>query len=102
MPTFTNESDPLEVMKNLLEDNWVVFEDIPKPANILVANDPNDPISRVNLNKGDYVIIRAEAQETIRGRGNYHYYDRIYQVSIEFATKESRQRLKRFGYCRRR
>jgi len=91
------EKDPLEIMRKLLDDNWVSYEDAPKPYDIIVQNDPNDPKLRVDLNLGDIVIIKMDGAEMIRQRSNFQYFDRAFPISIEFRTKVSRKRLRNMG-----
>lgn len=91
--SFTEESEPLSDFKDLLEDNWVSYQEIPK-ANIIIANDLDEAISRINLMDSDYIIISMSGNEDIRYRGNIVYYDRIFPVALNMLTKESRQRLR--------
>ena len=91
---YVSESEPLDTIRDLLDDNWVEFEDIPRP-NFVITNESDElAFARVNLNEGDYIIIRPEGAESIRLRGNISYYDRAYPISLEILTMESRQRLR--------
>ncbi len=90
---YTSESIPEDSLSTLLDDNWVEYEQIPKPQ-IIVANLPEEPYARFDMNLGDAIIIRSEVPEQIRYRGNITYIDRIYTLNISIWTKESRQRLR--------
>ena len=88
-----DETEPLETMRSLLESNWVSYQEIPKPS-IIIANDPEEPISRIDLNFGDYMVITSPSAEQVRYRGNVSYIDRIFPIMITCYTKESRQRMR--------
>lgn len=89
---YVAEVVPESTMKDLIEDNWVDYLDTPKP-DILIANDPDEAISRFDLNNGDVIVIRGDPEQ-IRPRGNFTYYDRIQGLNISFYTMKDRQRLK--------
>lgn len=91
--TWSDETEPMETLRDLLNDNWVSYLEVPKP-DILIANDPDAAISRVDMNFGDYVIISMSGNEDIRMRGNFSYYDRVFPISLNILTKESRQRMR--------
>ena len=91
---FVEESEPLSTIQSLLNDNWVSYSESPLPE-IIIANDPEETISRVDfMNMGDYIIISMSGNEDIRYRGNVTYYDRIFPIALNVLTKESRQRLR--------
>lgn len=87
------ESEPLTVFRNLLEDNWVEYKEIPKPI-FVITNNPEEAIARIDLNRGDYIVIRIDAPESIKYRGNIQYYDRIFSIVLDLWTKKDRQRLR--------
>ena len=91
--SFIEESEPLEIMKSLLEDNWVEYRETPKPI-VLVANSSDEPYARFDMNEGDHIILRMGAPEIVRYRGNITYHDRIYSMGLSIWTKESRERLR--------
>lgn len=93
MATYIAESEPLSDFKTLLEDNWVDYIDVPKP-NVVIANDPEETVARVNLQDGDYVIISYSSSEQIRPRGNFTYEDHIVSILFTFLTKKDRQRMR--------
>jgi len=93
MSPFVEESEPLETLKDLLNDNWVSYQECPLPE-ILVVNDPDEAISRINLMDNDYVVISMSGNEEIRPRGNFAYNDRIFPIALNILTKESRQRMR--------
>ena len=95
--SYTKESVPEETLKELLETYWTDFEKIPQP-NIIIKNDSTDPFSRVDLHTGDYLVIKSESPEEVRYRGNITYYDRIYQLTMEFRTMQDRQRIRDAWY----
>ena len=93
MGNYTAENEPLEDMKELLEDNWEQFKEHPLPI-VVISNDPDDAASRINLNEGDHIIIKMEGSENIKYRGNIKYRDSTFPIVLEVQTKESRQRLR--------
>ena len=95
-PTYTAESDPLDEMKTLIEDNWVGFKEIGLPQ-IIVANDPSDPVLRLELNLGDAIVIKMAGTETLKQVANFNYYNRFFPIVIEIYTKVSRQRMRDLG-----
>jgi hypothetical protein len=90
---FLEESDPCETMRVLLDENWVEYQEVPKPE-IIVMNDDSDPVARFNNSETDFIIISMGGPERIQYRGNIVYHDRVYPLTISFYTKESRQRLR--------
>ena len=96
MATFVNESDPVAEMRKLLVTHWKGFRETNMPQ-ILVANDPEDPRVRADLNFGDVIVIRQDGLEQLRQRYNFTYYDRIFPMQIEIYTKQSRQRMRNLG-----
>jgi hypothetical protein len=94
---WTEELDPLEVLKDLLNDNWVDHEETPKPREILVQNEVDNTTARFDLTLGDVIVIKMEGMEQIKQRGNFQYFDRAFPIMIEFYTKESRSRLRNLG-----
>ena len=95
-PTYTAESDPLDEMKTLIEDNWVGFKEIGLPQ-IIVANDPSDPVLRLELNLGDAIVIKMAGTETLKQVANFNYYNRFFPIVVEIYTKVSRQRMRDLG-----
>jgi len=93
---YTEESDPLKDMKTLIEDNWIAFKEIGVPQ-VLVANDPTDPILRLELNLGDAIVIKMDGAEQLKQRANFNYYDRVFPVIVEIYTRVSRQRMRDLG-----
>lgn len=91
--SFVEESEPLETFKDLLNDNWVSYQEIPVPT-IIIANDPDEAISRISLMDSDYIIISAGTGGQIKMRGNWTYYDKTFEIMLNILTKESRQRLR--------
>ena len=96
MVAFSSESDPLDEMKTLLEDNWVAFRDITTPQ-IIIPNETDNTVSRMDLNLGDTVVIKMDGTETLKQRANFKYYDRLFPIIIEIYTKHSRQRMRDLG-----
>jgi len=93
MGNWSNEVEPLQDFKNLLDENWVEYSDIPKPY-LLIVNDVDEAISRINLNESDYLLISVGSGEQYRMRGNWTYYDKIFEIVFNVLTKENRQRLR--------
>ncbi len=94
--SFTSEAEPLESMKDLLKDSWKAYYEVKMPQ-IVIANDPNEPKLRAELNNGDLIILKMEGAEQLKQRANFMYYDRIFPMSIEIYTKVSRQRMRDLG-----
>ena len=90
---WTDEVEQLSAMKELLDTYWVAYEEIPKPE-LVIVNDVDEAISRVNIGYGDYVLISIASPEQIRPRGNFTYQDRISSIMFSILTKESRQRMR--------
>ncbi len=93
MSTYTKEVMPVDVMKDLLDDNWIQWGEVPKPL-LIIVNDPEEPRIRENLTNGDVITIRMEGAESIKLRGNISYYDRTFPIALEIWTMEDRQRLR--------
>ena len=74
-----------------LNTNWNA-SNVVKP--VLVEMAGTDSITRIDLNRGDYVIARpgSPTLEEIP-LGNWKYINRTYNITIELQTKNSRQRL---------
>lgn len=88
-----NSDEPLGDMKTLLDTNWVEYRDAPKPY-LLIVNDVDEAISRINLNESDYLLIRQDGPEQEKYRGNISYHDLIFPIGISIITKENRQRMR--------
>ena len=86
-----NEPIPTLVVLTLLEDNWDEG-DVIKPQ-LIEVNAPNTNKLRLDLTKGDAVLIKLGAGRNERWRGNWSWKDIVDYVEIEMFTKESRQRL---------
>ncbi len=89
--SLTIESEPLSDLKDLLNDYWEETKDFPKPQ-LLITNDPENAVSRLNLQDGDAIVI-SQGPEQIRYRGNISYFDRVNQININIYTMEDRQKL---------
>jgi hypothetical protein len=93
---YSNELEPLEELKKLISDKWVVQANFPHPS-IVIANDPEEAISRVNFgNFGeiDYIIITEGNGEQFNYRGNAIYGDFVYSVVINVLSAVSRQQVR--------
>jgi len=88
MPT---EPVPVTDVLAELDANWNA-SNVTKP--VLVEMAGTDAITRLDLNRGDYVIARpgSPTLEEIP-LGNWKYINRTYNVTIELQTRVSRQRL---------
>ena len=88
MPT---EPVPVTDVLAELDTNWDA-SNVTKP--VLVEMAGTDAITRLDLNRGDYVIARpgSPTLEEIP-LGNWKYINRTYNVTIELQTRVSRQRL---------
>jgi len=88
MPT---EPVPVTDVLAELDTNWNA-SNVTKP--VLVEMAGVDAITRLDLNRGDYVIIRP-GSPTLEERpiGNWKYINRTYNVTVEMQTRVSRQRL---------
>ena len=88
MPT---EPVPVTDVLAELNTNWNAAN-VVKP--VLVEMAGTDSITRIDLNRGDYVIARpgSPTLEEIP-LGNWKYINRTYNITIELQTKNSRQRL---------
>jgi len=90
---YVKESLPPEIFKDLLDKNWVSARNMPKP-DIIVVNDPEEARSRFDISSSDVITIVTSGPETIKYRGNVHYYDRVYPLTLEIWTRVDRQRLR--------
>ena len=93
MAKYTAEPIPQDTLSALLTKNWISFKEMPRPE-IVVANDPEDAISRFNTGDGDYIIISQGGPEIIKYRGNVQYYDRAFPLTAELYSKKDRQRIR--------
>jgi hypothetical protein len=91
--SYTAENIPQSIMKTILEDHWTQFSECPKPT-IVVVNDPDDVVARINTRDGDFLTIKQEGAEVVTYRGNITYYDRILPMTLDIFTMTSRQRLR--------
>ena len=87
-----NEYEPLQDFKNLLETYWEESQEFPMPT-FQIVNDPNEAVSHVDFQDGDYILLAADPGEQIRYRGNVTYIDRIYSFVCIILTNANRQRL---------
>jgi len=88
MPT-----EPVPVTHVLSElDTYWNASNVTKP--VLVEMAGTDAITRLDLNRGDYLVTRpgTPTLEEIP-IGNWNYINRSYNVTVEIQTKSSRQRL---------
>ncbi len=89
-------SEPLgaSVVSSMLDTYWDTHDgNIPEP-NFFVLNDGTNSQIRVDLRRGDYLIIAIEVPaEEETPVANWNYGHKITKVTIEVATKETRQRL---------
>jgi uncharacterized protein (UPF0128 family) len=90
---YTAEFDPVSTMRDLLEDNWVPYNECPAPS-IVVGNEAEEPYARIDINLGDYIVIRSGGGEIFKGRGNLKYFDKEYPITLDVWTKYNRQRLR--------
>jgi len=88
MPT---EPVPVTDVLEELDTNWSA-SNVTKPQLVEMAG--TDAITRLDLNRGDYVIARpgSPTLEEIP-IGNWKYINRTYNITIELQTRNSRQRL---------
>jgi hypothetical protein len=89
----TNEFDPILDLQKLLDSSWKEILAFPKP-NIIIANDVEEAISRIEYRTIDVVIISATSSEQITMRGNWIYYDSYFPVLITIFTSAGRQRIR--------
>jgi hypothetical protein len=90
----TIESQPENDFQDIINTYWKETEDFPKPE-VMIVNDVNEAISRIDLNNSDYLLINMPSPENFKPRGNIHYYDRVITgLTAIILTKESRQRVK--------
>ena len=92
MSDFVNESEPLSELKTLITENWIVLPETPLPQ-ILIVNDPEDAISKIDFRDVDYLLLSMNGNEQITMRGNWIYWDHLWPVLITIATVVDRQRL---------
>ena len=88
MPT---EPVPVTEVLTELDDNWNA-SNVVKP--VLVEMAGTDAITRLDLNRGDYLIARpgSPTLEEIP-IGNWKFINRTYNITVELQTRISRQRL---------
>jgi hypothetical protein len=91
--TYAAETVPEEVMEDLLNDYWPKISEFPRPV-IIVKNDAEDPFSRVDIRTSDAIVISSDSPENIKYRGNIHYYDKAYTLTLEFRSSKDRQRVR--------
>ena len=98
--TFVAETEPLDLIRTFIVDNWEETFTTPIPSVRVVNQDKSDDFEsdmsfRMDLlNEGDAVIIKSDGPERIYYRGNITYIDKLYPISIEIITKENRQRVR--------
>ena len=86
-----NEPMPASDVLDELNSQWS-SSNVTEP-NYIEVTVANDPI-RFNLNRADYIIGRAGTPEIQEFPiANYKYGNRVYKVTLEVYTKNSRQRL---------
>ena len=85
------EPVPVTEILSELDTNWNA-SNVPKPQ--LVEMGGVDAATRIDLNRGDYLIAQpgSPALEELPV-GNWKYVNRTYNISIELQTRGSRQRL---------
>lgn len=87
----TNEPIPGQDIQDMLNTYWNA-SNVVKPVLTEVTGD-DQPI-RIDLNRGDHVIIRVDSPALEeRPIGNWTYANRLTKVLLEVVTKEDRQRL---------
>jgi hypothetical protein len=85
------EPVPVTAIISELDTNWDATN-VVKP--ILIEMAGTSAPTRIDLNRGDYLIARPGSptlEET--PLGNWKYINRVYNISIELQTRASRQRL---------
>ena len=88
MPT---EPVPVTEVLSELDTNWNA-SNVTKPQLVELAG--TDAITRLDLNRGDYLIARPGSPTLDEVPvGNWKYINRTYNVIVELQTRESRQRL---------
>ena len=86
-----NEPMPASDVLDELNSQWS-SSNVTEP-NYIEVTGANDPIM-FNLNRADYIIGRAGTPEIQEFPiANYKYGNRVYKVTLEVYTKNSRQRL---------
>lgn len=95
--TYLAETIPEEIFRDLIDEYWnrAAGSEIVKPT-IVIPNNADDPFNRIDLANGDALVIKSEGPEMVKYRGNVHYYDKTYPLSLEFRTTEDRQRIRNF------
>jgi len=94
---FTQESEPLTLLKDMLETYWPQYKEVPMPMIIILnpGEEEENVYNRINFENQDQLIIRtSDTPENIKYRGNIAYIDRIHFVDMEFYTLEGRQRMR--------
>ena len=88
MPT---EPVPVTEVLSELDTNWNA-SNVTKPQLVELAG--TDAITRLDLNRGDYLIARPGSPTLDEVPvGNWKYINRTYNVIVELQTRVSRQRL---------
>tara|TARA_Y100000310_G_scaffold342872_1_gene447993 strand:- start:3655 stop:4095 length:441 start_codon:yes stop_codon:yes gene_type:complete len=88
MPT---EPVPVTDVLSELDTNWNA-SNVGKP--VLVEMAGTDAVTRLDLNRGDYLIARPGTPTLDEiPIGNWKYINRTYNVIVEIQTRNSRQRL---------
>tara|TARA_Y100000310_G_C20604760_1_gene774929 strand:- start:313 stop:753 length:441 start_codon:yes stop_codon:yes gene_type:complete len=88
MPT---EPVPVTEVMGEFDTNWNA-SNVTKPQLVELAG--TDAVTRIDLNRGDYVIVRPGSptlEET--PIGNWKYINRMYNITAEIQTRNGRQRL---------
>jgi len=89
--SLTTENEPLKLFQTFLDENWVDEILFPKPE-LYVANDSTEAIQRLDITSNDAIVISPGSNDKITMRGNWVYYDRLFDISILVQTSDSRQR----------
>lgn len=92
--TYAAEILPADIVSTMLSSYWDTHGNyIPMP-NFFVLNDGTNSQIRVDLQRGDYLILAAEVPaEEETPIANWNYGHKTTKVQIEVSTKENRQRL---------
>jgi hypothetical protein len=91
MTAIANEYEPLQDMKELLDEKWEDSLAFRRPV-FEIVNDPEGAITRIDLTNDDYVLISA-GTEQVTYRGNISYIDRVVLMTLNALTKTDRQAL---------
>ena len=91
---YQSESIPADIVSAMLSTNWDTHGNYIPTPNFFVLNDGTNSQIRVDLRRGDYLIIAVEVPaEEETPIANWNYGHKMTKVTIEVATKETRQRL---------